>query len=242
MASAPHLVSIAVTPATPSVAVGVPTQFTATGDFEGGTYLPYDGPHDITSVAFVGYGPAIWASSDAGVAEVNPSVPGQVVAVGPGTANITATDPLTHIQGMATLTATGSGPTSLITSYPGMGLRRTFYQRFREIDPQEWFSIGLFGNGQNGNLLTVPTNPSETIALNSGFSGTPFSFSAPASVSASQLGVIPGDKLLLVGPGTNTGRIFTIQEVWPGALVVSELTNAESAPTNYTYTILRRTS
>ena len=79
--------TVAVTPATPTVAVGATQQLTAT-------------PRDAAGTALTGRGPTTWASSNANVATV--SAAGLVTAVGPGTATVTAT--IEGVVGSATAT------------------------------------------------------------------------------------------------------------------------------------------
>jgi len=85
-----HLVSIAVTPATPSIAVGTTVQFTAVGSFDdGSTQL-------LTSLT--------WSSSSTSVASID-SI-GFASSTGTGTATITATSG--GVSGTASLTVTAA--------------------------------------------------------------------------------------------------------------------------------------
>ncbi|MGB7191339.1 MAG: Ig-like domain-containing protein [Acidobacteriaceae bacterium] len=88
------LVSIAVTPAAPSLLVGSTQQLTATGSYSDGS------SQDITSSAQ-------WTSATASVASVNSS--GLATALSPGTSTVTAS--LGSISGSATLTVTAAAPT-----------------------------------------------------------------------------------------------------------------------------------
>jgi hypothetical protein len=99
--STSSLVSISVTPANPSVPVGVTKQFTASGTYSDGT------SHDITTQV-------TWSSSNTSVATVNSS--GLATAVGAGTATITATSG--SISGNTTLTVTPAGTISLAWDPP----------------------------------------------------------------------------------------------------------------------------
>ena len=93
---APVLVSIAVNPGNPSIAVGSTQQFTATGTYNNGT------TQDLTSTA-------TWSSSSPAVATIG-SPPSQNLAttVGVGTTTISATSSATSgtISGSTTLTVT----------------------------------------------------------------------------------------------------------------------------------------
>lgn len=84
------LVSISVTPATPSIAMGTDQQFTATGFFDDGS------TQQLTSVT--------WSSSNVNVASINSS--GLATSTGIGTATITATSG--SVSGTASLTVTAA--------------------------------------------------------------------------------------------------------------------------------------
>src|SRR5205807_1495288 len=87
---AAHLLSIAVSPATPSIAVGTTQQFSAVGTFDdGSTQL-------LTSVT--------WSSSAASVASVSSS--GLATAVGTGSTTITASSG--GVTGSASLTVSAA--------------------------------------------------------------------------------------------------------------------------------------
>ncbi len=86
--TAPALSSIAVTPATPSVAKGLTQQFTATGTYENASTA------DLTSTV-------TWTSSDTGKATIN-STTGLATTVAVGTSTITAT--LGAVSGTTVLT------------------------------------------------------------------------------------------------------------------------------------------
>ena len=93
------LVSIAVTPATPSIAVGSTQPFHATGSYTDGTM------RDIS-------GQVIWDSATPAVATINSS--GVATGVSPGTSQITAM--LGAISGQATLTVSSAPPPSGATT------------------------------------------------------------------------------------------------------------------------------
>jgi uncharacterized protein YjdB len=90
-----QLVALAVTPSAPSVPVGVPRQFTATGTYTNGT------TEDLTSVV-------TWSSADEAVATISGAAAPRGVATGvsPGGTTIRASDPATHVSGSTTLTVT----------------------------------------------------------------------------------------------------------------------------------------
>jgi uncharacterized repeat protein (TIGR01451 family) len=94
--TAPTLVSLAVTPATPSIVVLTPQQFQATGTYTDGTTLNLSG--QVT-----------WSSQTISIASINGS--GKASAVAVGASNITAT--LGLVSGVASLTVLPLGPCSL---------------------------------------------------------------------------------------------------------------------------------
>ncbi|MGH7868964.1 MAG: Ig-like domain-containing protein, partial [Candidatus Dormibacteraceae bacterium] len=102
---APKLVSIAVTPATQTIAKTTKQQFIATGTYSDNSTQVING-----SVS--------WSSSNTGVASIGNSSPTQGLAtgVGPGTTTITATSG--SISGTATLTVTSASATGLSITGP----------------------------------------------------------------------------------------------------------------------------
>ena len=95
--SAAALVSIAVTPANPSVAKGLTKQFTATGTYTDAT------TQDLTTTA-------TWASSDTAKATISNAGGSQGLAstVGVGQTTISATDPTTQVAGNTELTVSAA--------------------------------------------------------------------------------------------------------------------------------------
>jgi uncharacterized protein YjdB len=90
------LASIDVAPSNLVISVGTTTQFTATWTLADGTHPPSTG----SSVN--------WSSSHTGVAIISnsPGSEGLATAIAPGTTLIVATDPITNISGLTTLTVT----------------------------------------------------------------------------------------------------------------------------------------
>ncbi|MFO1055093.1 MAG: Ig-like domain-containing protein [Planctomycetota bacterium] len=91
------LVSVAVTPNTTSIALGLEQQFTATGTFSDNT------TQDLTASV-------TWSTSGAGVATISNASGGEGLAttVSIGVATITAVEPGTNLSGTATLTVTAA--------------------------------------------------------------------------------------------------------------------------------------
>lgn len=102
---APKLVSIAVTPATRTIAASTKQQFIATGTYSDNSTQPITG--SVT-----------WSSSNTGVASISTNSPTQGLAtgIGAGTTTITATSG--SISGTATLTVTSASATSLAIAGP----------------------------------------------------------------------------------------------------------------------------
>lgn len=102
---APKLVSIAVTPATRTIAASTKQQFIATGTYSDNSTQPITG--SVT-----------WSSSNTGVASISTNSPTQGLAtgIGAGTTTITATSG--NISGTATLTVTSASATSLAIAGP----------------------------------------------------------------------------------------------------------------------------
>ncbi len=99
------LVSIAVTPANPSIATGGTQQFTATGTYSNGS------TQDLTASA-------TWSSSSTGVATVSNAAGshGLATAISAGTASMTATSG--SVSGSASLTVTGGGSLTISWNAP----------------------------------------------------------------------------------------------------------------------------
>jgi trimeric autotransporter adhesin len=90
------LASIDVAPSNLIISMGTTTLFTATWTLADGTHPPNLGSS------------ANWSSSHTGVAIIsnNPGSEGLATAIAPGTTLIVATDPVTNISGLTTLTVT----------------------------------------------------------------------------------------------------------------------------------------
>jgi len=96
----PTLSSITVTPATATVAMGTPVQFTATGAYTHGGHPVQN--RDITDLV-------TWASTSPGIATINSA--GLATGVGSGTVSVTATLSSSYgpVSGTASLSVTGTG-------------------------------------------------------------------------------------------------------------------------------------
>jgi len=188
----PTLLSIAVTPSTPTILTGTTQQFTATGTYSDGS------TQNLTSQT-------TWASSNTSVATITST--GLATAVNPGSTTISAT--LSGITGSTTLTVQ-AGPLSITTtSLPG-GTQNVAYAATLAASggttPYTW----AIASG------SLPTG----LSLNSGtgaISGTPtatgtFSFTAQVTDSSNP-GQTTTKALSIV---VSVAADFTI---WPGTAV-----------------------
>ena len=124
----------------------------------------------------------------------------------------------------------------VLPGFPNATTHRGFFERLGELNPQEWFQIGLFGSTLSGNYLTIWDDP-HTLLRHPGYSGLDYSFEAPASLTPLALGVLPGDKLYIEvvdGPGPNTGKLLTVTGVNATSLIVDD-TLVEEAENESTY-------
>ena len=121
--TAAQLVSIAITPSSPSVPLGLTRQFIATGTYTNGT------TQDLTSTV-------TWSSSNTSVATISnaASSEGLATTASLGTTTVSAADPATHTSGSTTLTvnaaqlvsialtpATASVPSGLAQQFTAAG-------------------------------------------------------------------------------------------------------------------------
>jgi Big-like domain-containing protein len=127
------LQSVAVTPAQPSVALGVQQQFKATGMYSDGT------SQDLTSTA-------VWTSSQTAVATIIPG--GLATTKATGTSSITATSP-GGISGSTTLTVTAAALSSIAVTpaNPSVPIGVT----------EQFTATGTFSDGSTQNLTSSVT-------------------------------------------------------------------------------------
>ena len=134
--TAKELVSIAVTPVTPTIVQGGNTgQFTATGTYTDGSTT------DITATV-------VWASSVTGVADFI-TTPGEVTSAATGSTTITATDGATSIVGSTALYVTTSSLVSISVtpSNPSVGLGNT----------QPFIATGTYADTSTADLTSSVT-------------------------------------------------------------------------------------
>ncbi len=176
------LVSIAVTPANPSVAKGNTQQFIATGTYDDAT------TQVITSVV-------TWDSSDLGVATISNESDSIGLATGEseGTATITAT--LGLISGNTTLTVTPAELVSIIVTPNNPSIRNGTTQQFA--------ATGVYTDTSTQDITTEVTWSSSstgiaTISNAGGSEGLASSVSAGTTTITATSGLISGNKTLTV--------------------------------------------
>ena len=130
--TAATLTSIAVTPASPSVAAGKTQQFTATGTYSNGT------TQNLTSSA-------AWSSSTISIATV--SAGGLATGVATGSSTITATSGT--VSGSTTLTVTAAVLTSIAVNPANVSVAAGYTQQFT--------ATGTYSNGTTQNLTSSAT-------------------------------------------------------------------------------------
>ncbi|MGH9529025.1 MAG: Ig-like domain-containing protein [Terriglobales bacterium] len=127
-----NLVSIAVSPADPSVPKGETQQLIATGTYNDGS------TQDLSSKV-------VWSGAVPGVVDL--SATGLVTATSLGTATITATDG--SISGMTAVTVSAAVPVSLAVSPANQSVTVGFTQQFRAVE--------LFSDGTKRSVTTQAT-------------------------------------------------------------------------------------
>jgi uncharacterized protein YjdB len=190
--TAPPLVSIAITPASPSVAAGITQQFTATGTYSNGT------TQNLVSTAK-------WSSSTTTVATVK-SGTGLAMGVAPGTTTITAT--LGAISGSATLTVTAAVLTSLSVTPATASVAAGKGQQFT--------ATGTYSNGTKQNLTsTAQWASSATPVAAVSSTGLASGVAQGTATITATLGTIGGSAILTV-----TAPVLTSLSVTPATASV----------------------
>lgn len=182
-ANAPTLSSIAVTPASPSIAAGATQQFTATGTYSDGS------TSNITATV-------TWTSSSTGVATINAA--GVATGVAAGSSTITAA--LSGVSGRATLAVTaGTGPTitaiAVTPAAPSITAGAT----------QQFTATATYSNGTTGNVTTTVTwTSSNTAAATISTGGLATGVAAGSSTITASLSGVSGSATLTVTAATKT--------------------------------------
>ena len=178
------LISIAVTPATPTIALGATLQFTATGTFTDGT------TQNLT-------GTATWSSDTVSTATIGtPGVTiGLATGVGQGMANITATSGT--VSGSTMLTVTAASLVSIAINPPAATIPLGTTQQFT--------AIGTFSDGSTQDLTqsgqwssTVATVA--TISNTTGTAGLASALAAGTTTIGITSGTVSATATLVVNP------------------------------------------
>ncbi len=194
------LVSIEVTPATPSVAKGLTKQFVATG-----IYTDNSTQNLTTTVT--------WASSITSVATISNAAGSNGLASTAGTGPTTITATLGAISGNTTLTVTPAALVSIgvTPALPSIAKGRT----------QQFTAIGVYTDNSTQNLTTAVTWSSSTtsvatISNAAGSNGLASSAGTGPTTITATLGAVSGNTTLTVTPAT----LVSIQ-VTPGDPVIA---------------------
>lgn len=138
------LVSIAVTPANPTLSAGFTQQFTATGTFSDGT------TENLTSQV-------TWISSSGAVAAISNSPGSQGLAAGLSPGSTTLTAMLHGVSGSTTLTVTSAVLVSIAVTPANPTLSAGF--------PQQFTATGTFSDSTTENLTDEVTWISANVAI-----------------------------------------------------------------------------
>jgi uncharacterized protein YjdB len=176
------LVSIAITPAVPTISLGTTLQFTATGTYTDGS------TQNITDTVQ-------WSSDTPTVATISNAANSQGLAttVGPGAANISATSGT--VSGSTELTVTSATLVSMAVTPVTPSLALGTIQQFT--------ATGTFSDGSTQNLTGTVTWTSDTVSTatinNTGLAST---VGVGTATIAATSGGISGSTLLTVTPAT----------------------------------------
>ena len=177
--NAPPLSSIAVTPANPSIPVGITQQFTATGTYSDGT------SRDITAQV-------IWSSSNTSIATVNSSGLATAVAAGTGT-TITATSG--KISGSTTLTVNSATLSSIAVTPPDPNIPAGV--------PQQFTATGTYSDGMSYAITAqVAWSSSDILVATVNISGLAMAVAAGSAAITATSGSISGSTSLTVNSAT----------------------------------------
>src|SRR5574337_855768 len=187
------LVSIAVSPTSPSVAKGTNQQFTATGTFSDNT------TQDLTSTA-------TWSSSDSGVASIGNTAGsiGLATSLAAGSTLITAT--WTSISGSTTLTVNSAPLLSLQVTPTNPAIAKGTTRQFT--------ATGLFADNTTQDLTAAAAWSSSnsgvaTVSNTAGSNGLATSAGAGSTTITAASGAVSGSTTLTVTPATLVSMTVT---------------------------------
>ena len=176
------LVSLAITPATPSIALGTTQQFTATGTFTDGS------TQNLTSSV-------TWSSDTLSTATINSAGLAQSVEI--GTANITATSGT--VSGTTTLTVTAAVLVSIAINPPTATVALGTTQQFT--------ATGTFSDGSTQDLTQIgqwssTTATVATISNTAGTAGLASTLGTGTTTIGISSGLLSATATLLVNPAS----------------------------------------
>jgi uncharacterized protein YjdB len=161
---APDLVSLAITPAAPTIAKGTLQAFVATGTYTDST------TRDVTSAV-------TWATANSSIATITsgPVSYGVATGKGIGTTAVTATDPTTSIYATTTLTVSAAKLSSIAVTPADPTIAKSTKQVFA--------AVGTYTDGTTQNLTNTVTWGSSNTAVAT-ISNAPATRGIAAGISA----------------------------------------------------------
>ena len=186
-----QLVSIALTPSSPSVPLGLTRQFAATGTYTNGT------TEDLTSTV-------TWSSSTPAVATLSNALSskGLATTASVGMTTVGAVDPATQISGSTTLTVTAAQLVSVAVTPASPSILAGQTQQFT--------ATGTYSDSSTADLTTTATwsSSATNVASISNASGSnglaTAAASVPAASSATITATVPGTSPPVSGTATLT--------------------------------------
>ena len=184
--SAATLVSIGVTPATPSVAKGLTRQFTATGTYTDAT------TEDLTSTA-------TWASSDTTKATISNAAGSHGLASTPGAGSASISATLGTVTGSTTLTVSAATLVSIGVTPATPSIAKGLSQQFT--------AMGTYTDASTQNLTTTASWASNdtakaTISNAAGSKGLASTAGIGSTSISATLGAVTGSTTLTVSAAT----------------------------------------
>ena len=235
IAGGPSLVSISVTPVSPSIPLGTTQQFAATGNYSDGS------TQNLTSSV-------AWSSSTGSIASISNSqgTQGLATSVSVGTTSISAT--FSSVAGSATLTVTAATLNSIAVSPPSPTITISTQLQFA--------ATGTYSDGSTQNITnsvvwtsgtlavaTISTSGvatgveagTSTITASEGsissstqltvnpLSGTPnWTFSGPLGRRSHSAVFDPNSQQMIIFGGLQSATSTSVNEVWLGALTTTQ--------------------
>jgi len=185
-ATAPTLVSIAVTPANPSIAKGKTQQFTATGTFSDNS------TQNLTSTA-------TWSSLTTSVATITTG--GLATGVGTGTSTIQATSGTVNGSTVLTVTAPTLVSIAVTPANPSIAMSAT----------EQFTATGTFSDNSTQNLTSTATWTSQTTTVATiTAGGLATGVAAGTSTIKAASGAVSGSTVLTVTSGSASLQVLVV--------------------------------